>query len=102
MNEDRGSRYHRLRRGAALASAGTGVAWLIVLLVTGRSSLLAAWAVGVSSSLFWPARPIAAIALFAGVLALGWEVVSLPFVFYRSFLLDRKYGLSSEPLTAWL
>ena len=31
-------------------------------------------------------------------MALGWELVSFPFVFYRDFLLERKYGLSSEPL----
>ena len=37
--------------------------------------------------------------LFIAVIALGWELVSLPFVFYRSFLLERKYGLSSEPLS---
>jgi STE24 endopeptidase len=33
--------------------------------------------------------------------ALGWELFSLPFVFYRTFLLDRKYGLTSEPLATW-
>src|SRR5207248_3242108 len=38
----------------------------------------------------------------AAVLALGWEALAFPFVFYRTWLLDRKYGLSSEPVTAWL
>jgi STE24 endopeptidase len=36
------------------------------------------------------------------VLALAWEALSLPLAFYRGFLLDRKYGLSSEPLSLWL
>src|SRR5262249_22672028 len=62
----------------------------------------AAWTVGVSAGLPWPLRPAAAIAMVAGTLAVGWEVVSFPFVFYRSFALDRKYGLSSEPVTRWL
>jgi len=35
-------------------------------------------------------------------MALGCEIVSLPFIFYRAFLLERKYGLSSEPLSTWL
>ncbi len=35
------------------------------------------------------------------VLALGWELVSFPFTLYRSFLLERKYGLSSESLKTW-
>ncbi len=102
MNEDRASRYHRLRRRAALASTVAGVGGLVLLIVTGRSSSLAAWAVGLMSPLPWPLRPVLAIALFAGVLALAWELLSFPFVFYRTFLLDRKYGLSSEPLQTWL
>lgn len=40
--------------------------------------------------------------MVVAILALGWELVSFPFVLYRSFLLDRKYGLSSEPLATWL
>ena len=102
MNEDRASRYHRLRRRAALASTVAGAAWLAWLLVS--RTLGGAGGVGgrVPAPLAWPLRPVAAIALFTGAVALGWEVVSLPFVFYRSFLLDRKYGLSSEPLPQWL
>jgi STE24 endopeptidase len=102
MNEDRASRYHRLRRRAAVGSTAAGVAWLVALFATGGSSRLVMWTVGVSARLVWPLRPLLAIALFAGVLAIGWEVLSFPFVFYRTFLLDRKYALSSEPVTTWL
>ena len=35
-------------------------------------------------------------------MALGWELVSFPFVFYRNFLLERKYGLSSRAARTWL
>jgi STE24 endopeptidase len=101
MNEDRASRYHRLRRRAALASTVAGGAWLAALLLTGGASLLAAWAVAVSRGLSWPLRPALAVALSAGALALGWEILSLPITFYRSHLLDRKYGLSSESLGTW-
>ncbi len=102
MNEDRAVRYHRLRRRAALLSAVTGVAALAALVVTPASGRLTGWAVAVSAGLPWPVRPAMAVALVAGTLALGWEALSFPFLFYRSFLLDRKYGLSSEPVSAWL
>jgi len=102
MNEDRAARYHRLRRRVAFASAVLGIAGLVALVVTPASARLTAWAVGASSGLAWPLRPALAIALVAGALALGWEVLSFPFVFYRSFVLDRKYGLSSEPVATWL
>ena len=65
------------------------------------SAALAARARGIGGSLPWlVARPLAVV-FFITVMALGWELVSLPFVFYRSFLLERKYGLSSEPLSTW-
>ncbi len=94
MNEDRAARYHRLRRRASVASTLAGVAWLAGLQVTGASAALAAWALGLGL--------LPAIVVFVLVLALGCELASLPFVFYRAFLLERKYGLSSEPLLTWL
>jgi len=102
MNEDRASRFHRLRRRVTLASTALGVAVLVALLLTGASSDLAGWARGVTGRLPWPLRPGLAIALYGGTLAMAWEVVSLPFAFYGGFLLDRKYGLTSESVGTWL
>jgi len=102
LNEDRAARYHRLRRRAAIAPAVLGIAGLVLLVLTPASSRMAAWAVSVTAGLTWPLRPALAVALVVGALGLGWEVVSFPFVFYRTFVLDRKYSLSSEPVTAWL
>ena len=102
MNEDRASRFHRLRRRAAFVSAALGIAALLALLVTGASAGLAAWTRRIAEPLAWPYRSLTAIAVYTGVLAIGWEIVSFPFVFYRTFLLDRKYGLSSEPAATWM
>jgi len=83
VNEDRSARYHRLRRRAAVGSALAGVAWLVLLASTGWGSALPA-------------------VVFIAILALGWELVSFPFTFYRNYLLDRKYGLASESGRTWL
>lgn len=82
MNEDRGARYHRLRRRAAVASVAAGAVFLAVLAVTRWGATL----------------PLAAL---VAVITLGWELVTFPLTFYRSFHLDRKYGLSSEPARRW-
>src|SRR5262249_29467788 len=102
LNEDRAARYHRLRRRSTVASTVVGVGWLGFLFFSGVSGTLAWRTTTLASSLVWPLRPVAAILLVAGVVAAGWELLSFPFVFYRSFLLDRKYGLSSEAFTCWL
>jgi STE24 endopeptidase len=97
MNEDRAARYHRLRRRASVASTAAAGAWLAGLQFTGAASALAARATGAGRF-----HGIFLGFVFIGLLALGCEIASLPFVFYRAFLLERKYGLSSEPMSTWL
>jgi STE24 endopeptidase len=82
VNEDRGARYHRLRRRAGVASTLAIAAWLAILALSG-------WGRGLP------------LALFAAGIAVGCELVSFPFLVYKSFLLDRKYGLTSEPFSIW-
>src|SRR5258708_2386462 len=73
------------------------MAWLAGLQVSGAAAALAARAAAAGRM---PGILLALLCI--GVIALGCELVSLPFVFYRAFLLERKYGLSSEPLSTWL
>jgi STE24 endopeptidase len=82
VNEDRGARYHRLRRQAGVASTIASAAWIAVLAVTGFGHTLP-------------------LVLFVALIAAGSELVSFPFVVYRSFVLDRKYGLTSESFGTW-
>jgi STE24 endopeptidase len=82
VNEEKAARYHRLRRQASIAGTAAGVVWLSVLSATRWGSTLP-------------------MPLFIAVIAIGWELLSFPFTFYRSFLLERKYGLSSESTRTW-
>ncbi len=101
MNEDRASRYHRLRRRAVIASTIAGAAWLIVLIVTGASAALARLIAGLTANLPAPFGRAAAMTLFVAVVVAGYEAVTLPFTYFR-FQLERKYGLSSESLRTWV
>lgn len=81
MNENKSSRYHRLKRRAGFASL---ICTTIVL-----------------AGLLWarPSLPVAAgVLLLAGLHALA----TLPAAFYSSFVLEHRYQLSSEPASAWL
>jgi STE24 endopeptidase len=81
LNETKSARYHRLKRRAGFVSlAGTVL------------TLLA----------FLDLRPTVPVWLYVLLLALANELIALPVAFYRSYLLDRRYELSTEPVSTWL
>ena len=81
MNETKSSRYHRAKRRAGAASI--------------------AWAVVVLGGLLWM-RPSIPLWRYVLLLALVHELVALPVAFYSSFVLERRYELSTEPFATWL
>ena len=96
MNEDKASRYHRLRRQASALSLVVEVLLLGGLLATGASAALrdvAARAAG--------GHPLAVVAAYVVLLALLHEAVGLPLSVYRGLLLERRYGLSRETPGRW-
>jgi STE24 endopeptidase len=101
MNEDKSSRYHRLKRRSAVLSAAMTVLVLGGFLLTGASAALghAAVAAAPPGSGGFSA---AAVAIYVVVLALVHESTTFPLAYYRGFFLERRYGLSSEPLGGWL
>ena len=92
MNEDRSSRYHRLKRQASIGSVVWSVALLAGLLIT-RASIAMRDLAGQSAL---------AIVYYIAFLLLLNEAGSLPIAFYSGFVLERRYGLSQEPLGRWL
>jgi STE24 endopeptidase len=97
MNEDKSSRYHRLgRRAGILSTVWTG-AILLALLLTGASAGLRDWAAGLAG-----ANPTLIVILYVLMLSLAFDAATLPFGFYRGFLLERRYGLSTETMGHWL
>lgn len=85
-----------MKRRAGVASALMTVLVLGGLLLTGASSALAAAARSIAPV------PAATVAIYVTMLAAVHEATAFPLVFYRTFFLERRYGLSSEPFGAWL
>lgn len=95
-NEDKATRYHRLRRRASILSAGLGALFLIALLVSGASVALRETAEGLASGSF-----IGTITLYVLALAVLHDLIQLPLAFYEGVTLERRYGLSTESTARW-
>lgn len=98
VNEDRASRYHRLKRRAALVWTFAGGASLFGFVMAGGSRLLRDEAVAITAA--GPSAP-STVAVYALALALAYLGLRLPLAFYQGYVLERRYGLSSETLRAW-
>jgi STE24 endopeptidase len=100
VNEDKSARYHRLKRRSAVLSVVVTASVLAAVLVSGASSVIAGGArrlSGTSSGDF----SVMAVAIFAVALAFLHEIFAFPLAIYRGFILERRYGLSSESLGVW-
>jgi STE24 endopeptidase len=96
MNEDKATRYHRLGRRAGILSTIWTAVLLVAFLTTGASLALREWTASVTG-----AHPALIVACYVLVLSLVFDVATLPFSLYRGFLLERRYGLSTETFGHW-
>jgi STE24 endopeptidase len=102
VNEDKATRYHRVRRRVLALSRLTTTALLVLFLASGA-------AVGLRHSLdrFFPAGPdgsssLLAVGLYALLLASLLGLAAFPFRLVSEWLLEQRYGLERVPLSAWL
>jgi len=87
-NEDKATRYHRLRRRASIAGTALSAVVLLFLLISGGSSTLR----DISRS---------SVLVYVTLLVLLMEIVQLPLAFYLGVTLERRYGLSAETTARW-
>jgi STE24 endopeptidase len=103
VNEDKSARYHKLGRRAAFASAAWSAGLLILLAATPASAWLRDLAEGWAGRLGGPSfRTAGGVPIYLLALGLIHEAGSLPIAFYRGFLLEHRYGLSTEPFRGWV
>ena len=96
MNEDKATRYHRHKRRAGLLSAAWTLLLLSALMITGASVAFRGWAAGMAGD---SAILLVVFCVFA--LSLLVDLATLPFSFFRGFVLERRYGLGTEPMKHW-
>ena len=92
MNEDKATRYHRLKRQASVVSMFWAVLLLGGLTATGWSASLRDGAERIAGSVApgsW--HPAATVLVFVVLLTLLNEVAGLPLGFYGGFYLERQY-----------
>jgi len=95
-NEDKSTRYHRLRRRSALLSAGLGALLLLVLLGAGWSAALRTTAADLAAGSF-----LGTVCLYVLALSLLHDLIQLPLAFYEGVTLERRYELSTESTARW-
>jgi Zn-dependent protease with chaperone function len=95
-NEDKATRYQRLRRRASILSVCFGALFLLVLLVSGLSAALRASAATLAGGSF-----LGTIAIYVFALAIVYDLVQLPLAFYEGVTLERRYELSTESTGRW-
>lgn len=102
MNEDKSTRYHRRRRRADFTGTVLVGAFLLLISATGLSAAFRSAAEWITSWLPELLEPAASSALFIAGLAATVQALELPFAWYQSYWLERRYGLSTQILAHWL
>jgi STE24 endopeptidase len=101
MNEDKATRYHRLRRRALLVSAAWRVFLLAFLIVSGLAQALRdAFASAFGSLPLVLQFPLTVLALVTAV-AVMLDLGALPMSVFAGFTLERRYGLSHQRASSW-
>jgi len=102
VNEDKSTRYHRLRRRADLL--GTAVAGLVLLglIVSGGSHRLRELSAAISQWVPEGMNDAVMVILLTVMVMLILQLFELPFAFYQGHRLEHQYGLSTQSTAHWL
>lgn len=95
-NEDKATRYHRLRRRASLLGTALGALVLLLFLVSGWSATFRDVATATAGGSFF-----LAVVIYVVLLALVSDAVQVLLAFYQGVTLERRYGLSTQTTPDW-
>ena len=101
MNEDKAVRYHRLKRRVSVASVCWSAVLLAALVWSGASGWMRDGAHAVTVALGREQRALDLSLYLLGLLTLH-EIGDGALSFYGGFLLERRYGLSTQSAGGWL
>ncbi|HEX8028698.1 MAG TPA: M48 family metallopeptidase [Vicinamibacterales bacterium] len=96
MNEDKSTRYHRLRRRADLMGTASAGVVLLGLAISGGAHRLREVSAAVSQWFPGGVDDAMNVVVMTVLLILLLQAVELPFAFYQGHLLEHRYGLSTQ------
>jgi STE24 endopeptidase len=102
LNEDRATRYHRLRRRADLLGTAAAGVVLLGLSLTGGSARLREVAAALSQWVPEILNDAVMVMLVTALVMLILAIIELPFAYYQGHLLEHRYGLSTQSTAHWL
>jgi STE24 endopeptidase len=102
LNEDKSTRYHRLRRRAELVATAAAGVFLLGLLLLGGAHRLREVAAAIAQWVPGGIEEGVTVAVVTIALMLLLQVIELPFAFYQGHLLEHRYGLSTQTAAHWL
>lgn len=102
MNEDRATRYHRLKRRADLLGTFAVLAAFAALLASGAAVRLREVAANLGMSLGGGYEEAVTVMVVAIALVLLAYVIELPSAYFQGFVLEHRYGLSRETRQHWV
>lgn len=101
MNEDKATRYHRLKRRVDLLGTAAAGAVLFLLLFSNGALRLREGAAAFGMAVGRGFEEPATVAAMAVVLVLLLHLIELPLAAYQGFVLEHRYGLSTETPGQW-
>jgi STE24 endopeptidase len=102
VNEDKSTRYQRLKRQASMVSLAWGIVLLAGLVWSGGHLVLRDAAEAATPAAAPALRRGAIVFVYVALLSAVNEIVALPLGFYSGFVLERRYNLSTETFRGWL
>jgi STE24 endopeptidase len=100
VNEDRAARYHRLKRQAAVVSLLWPACLFAALLFTGATLHVRQAAESIAAIVNGGSGLV--VIAYVGLLTVIVELGATPLAFYSGLVLERRYGLSAEPVRGWV
>lgn len=87
--------YSRSKRILFVVELALGLAYLVLLLLTGVSVTAAAWLES------FTANPWLLVLLYMTAVGLAYEFIGVPLDFYGGYVLEHKFGQSTQSFSAW-
>ena len=102
MNEDKATRYHRLRRRADLLGTVSAGVVLLGLALFGISQRLRELGAAISQWAPEALNDVVMVAIVTIAVMLILALIELPFAYYHGYLLEHRYGLSTQSRGHWI